>query len=373
MSGDPSYKVGSMGHNRPPTLQQVDSDPIKTGQKWKTIGGNKHTITTNNTKPVENRQIINVKDLKGFDRDSLNALLAQSLMSDITGVTNEDGRIEDNIPPAPPPKDTGRDGLKLFKDRKLSMVRGTGAFVGAGAGMVGAAAALKFAAIGAAIGTAIFPGIGTGAGALVGLAVGMVAGGSAGALVGGLIGHFVGKNQAAKVDVDSLVKEYGPGSSKYEKIVSDGGYELEDTVMPQDEDRIGDAFRAAIQNRVNLGRPFGENFISTTLLALRSINSRLDLGNDDKSNINKAFLRQLNIPGRATPEMTEATVDALTDIYATRNLEPNEKQLVAQRLVEQLEAHAKIGQPVSPNETQSLAKQYIDEALSAKNESISEF
>jgi hypothetical protein len=320
-----------------------------------TLAGNEHMLKSN-TKSVPYSPDFDFGDIPE------NTLVDGSdTMSVATSV------LDDEIPPQREIQNkTGKDGLQVFKDHKVSLVRGKGAFIGAGVGLLGGGAvgALKLAAIGAAIGTMVMPGIGTAVGAVVGGLVGIVGGALIGGGTGAGIGHLVGKSDAAKIDVESLVEKYGPDSQQYDKLLDSVGIDTK-TRYPRDDTLIGDAFRDALQNRVDAGRPFGPRFISATLLALRKINydQRLDL-RDDQSAANNAFLRQLNVPGRDTPAMIEATTDALLDIFTAEDLESGQKQDVANRLVEQFERQANIGKSVSPLETQRLAEKYLNEARS---------
>lgn len=242
--------------------------------------------------------------------------------------------------------------LKPLRDSKLSLVRGKGVFIGASVGLLGGGAVggLKLAAIGAAIGTMVMPGIGTAVGAVVGGLVGIVGGAVAGGGVGGLIGHIVGKSKAAKVDVESIVKDHAPGSSKFNAIVKDARLHDRKTTNA-DLEKIQEGLRRALQQRAESGKPIGNKFIRVALTSLVKIQaetstskaySKRGFTDNEKAGLTDALLDLLNSPGRAGLNGIGPAVDMLVSIQWDKDRPQPEKDAFKADVIQQFREQGSI-------------------------------
>lgn len=365
MAGSDNFNVRRTG-GQPPQVN-VQSDIVNENPQPKilTLGTGSHLLKT--LEPIDiNHRLVH----GGLTLQKMDSITESDRQPSIT---KSDGQpsIDSSSDDLDVQNQNKPDALKPFRDRKLKATTAKGAIFGTVVGGIGGTfAAIKLAAIGAAIGTMVMPGIGTAVGAVIGGVIGFVAPTAFGIGVFGRVGHLAGKSEAKAISVESLMREYGPKSMNFDLMLMEAGIVDGDTISETDSKGIEDGLRQAMQDRVDSGRPFGRDFIETVELALWRINSRPDLSRDAKTNLGVDFLQPLKIPNRSHPSMAEATVDALIDVYANRNLEANEARKISVRFVNQLTSLANDGQSVSPDETRGIAEQYLNEALSAKNDNI---
>jgi hypothetical protein len=215
--------------------------------------------------------------------------------------------------------------LKPLRDNKLSLVRGKGAFLGAGVGLLGGGAAggLKLAAIGAGIGTLVMPGIGTAIGAVVGGVVGLVGGAVVGGGAGGLIGHFVGKQQAAKIDILSITKEHAFDTPKFNAILGEAGISTKywgNDALGFDRD-LADLLKA----RGESGKPIGNALIRKTVTSLaRFYDNRIAQQRGGRAWFD-ALQDLYRHPGLARQDDLAMAASVLADIQSDTGLSQNGK------------------------------------------------
>jgi hypothetical protein len=325
------------------------------------MGYRTESIGSDSTDSITEQIERNVYRLKGNDLKIARSDSHISMSSSFSTSTSYDFDDSDMWPEDQREDSNVTNALKPLRDRKLKTIRGGSAIFGAGVGAAGGgvAGALKLAAIGAVIGTMVMPGIGTGVGAVIGAVVGVIGGGLAGGAVGGTIGHFVGKNQAAKIDLESVMADFAPDTKTFEKLAKDAGIDPEN-LHSDTKDRIMIGLGRALRNRVETGRPLGREFLRATLSGLIIIHGRPNIPENDKTFIANNFLDQLRIPGRTDPQTMDATLDALFKIYGNEDLDSIQKAMIGSKLIQELAKEADEGRAVSPAVTRLLTDRFIE-------------
>lgn len=148
--------------------------------------------------------------------------------------------------------------LQPLRDHEIAVKTGHGFFGGAAGGALLAGGGMVAGAI---IGTAIFPGVGTAVGAVIGTLIGAGVFGGAGAK----IGHMVGKSNANAINFASIMKEYAPGSDKFNSLAERAGVgDIDDN----DKARIARAFEEALRTRADQEQTISHKHLNATMVAL---------------------------------------------------------------------------------------------------------
>jgi hypothetical protein len=180
-------------------------------------------------------------------------------------INGENVRVDVLEQPQAPPVPAGQNAdanvehtLALLRERSVRQATRQRAV---GAATIGSA-------IGAIVGTLIIPGIGTAVGACVGALV-FGAGGAR-------IGRGKAKEQARAITLQSVARDYGPGSRTFAARAREAGHDP-DSFSPEANDRMGETLAAILSARARQGRFFTRELVKSAQTALIRLETAPDL------------------------------------------------------------------------------------------------